>query len=152
MVLSDEHYMQEAIQLAKLAKSKGEVPVGAVIVYEGRIIARGYNQPISKHDPTAHAEIMALREAGIELKNYRLTNTTLYCTLEPCVMCAGAIVHARVSRVVFGARDERVGACGSVFNMTQGTPFNHRVETTPDVLSEDCATLLTQFFKQKRNK
>lgn len=149
-MLSDEHFMQEALKLARKAESLGEVPIGAVIVHEGKIIAKGYNQPISTQDPTAHAEIMAIREAGQKLKNYRLTDTTLYCTLEPCVMCAGALVHARVERIVFGASDEKVGACGSVFDMTQGAPLNHRLIKTAGVLAEDCAHLLSHFFKQKR--
>jgi len=142
--------MQEALRLARQAEVAGEVPVGAVVVKDGVIIGRGFNQPISAHDPTAHAEIMAMREAAHALKNYRLTDAVLYVTLEPCSMCAGAMVHARIKRLVFGAPDPRAGAAGSVFNLLQAPALNHRVAITTGVLIEPCAELLKRFFAERR--
>ena len=142
--------MRRALELADVAMVSGEVPVGAVLVQEGHVIAMGYNQPIGSHDPTAHAEIVALREAGKLLDNYRLENTTLYVTLEPCPMCASAIVHARVSRVVFGAWDARAGGAGSIVNIFTLPQLNHRVDVFGGVLMDECAEKLTKFFRSRR--
>ena len=144
--------MAHALQLAEKAASLGEVPVGAVLVKEGEVIAEGWNEPISHHDPTAHAEIMAIRKAAQVLQNYRLPDTTLYITIEPCSMCAGAIIHARISRVVFGAFEPRFGAAGSSSNLLQNPQLNHQVELTSGVLAEECALILKQFFKERRKK
>ena len=146
----DEHWMQEALTLARKAGAIGEVPVGAVVVKQGAIIGRGWNHPIAAHDPTAHAEIIAIREAARTLENYRLTDTTLYVTLEPCAMCAGAMVHARLRRLVFGAPDPRAGAAGSLFNIVQTPVLNHRVDLVGGVLAEQCGELLKSFFSQRR--
>ena len=146
----DEHWMQEALTLARKAGAIGEVPVGAVVVKQGAIIGRGWNHPIAAHDPTAHAEIIAIREVARTLGNYRLMDTTLYVTLEPCAMCAGAMVHARVSRLVFGAPDPRAGAAGSLFNIVQTPALNHRVDLAAGVLAEQCGELLKVFFSQRR--
>ena len=146
----DVLWMQHAIKLAQHAESIGEVPVGAVIVKDNKIVAEGWNQPISGNDPTAHAEVVALRAAAKELENYRVIDTTLYVTLEPCAMCAGALIHARVKRVVFGASDPRTGAAGSVFDILNTNKLNHVIEIEQGVLEEDCAQLLKQFFKKKR--
>lgn len=146
----DTHWMRRALQLATLAAREGEVPVGAVVVKEGELIAEGWNRPIGHHDPTAHAEIQALRAAGRALQNYRLGGTTLYVTLEPCPMCAGAIVHARVQRVVFAAPDPRTGAAGSIYNILQSNELNHRCEVQGGVLAEESATLLRHFFRSRR--
>ncbi len=142
--------MRHAIDLARRAEAEGEVPVGAVIARDAELIAEGWNQSIGGHDPTAHAEIMALRAAGLAEANYRLTGTTLYVTLEPCVMCAGAIVHARVERVVFAATDPRAGAAGSVFSLLENTPLNHQVKVLGGVLAEECGEMLRQFFRARR--
>ncbi len=143
--------MQRALELAHLAENQGEVPVGAVLVLENEIIGEGWNQPIGRHDPSAHAEIMALRDAGQRLQNYRLPQTTLYVTLEPCPMCAGAIVHARVGKLVFGARDPRSGAAGSVFDLLPSDQrFNHVTEAMGGVLADESAQLLRQFFRARR--
>ena len=146
----DETFMRRALELADVAMVSGEVPVGAVLVQEEHVIAMGYNQPIGSHDPTAHAEIVALREAGQLLDNYRLENTTLYVTLEPCPMCASAIVHARVSRVVFGAWDARAGGAGSIVNIFTLPQLNHRVDVFGGVLMDECAEKLTKFFRSRR--
>lgn len=146
----DFTFMSRAMELARIAEAEGEVPVGAVIVRDGSIIAEGWNRPISTSDPTAHAEIVALRAAAQVLKTYRLLETTLYVTLEPCAMCAGAMVHSRVRRVVYGATDPRAGAAGSVFNIVQHAALNHRVELTGGVRSEECAALLRGFFLARR--
>jgi len=146
----DIFWMQRAIELARVAEQQGEVPVGAVLVKENQIIGEGFNAPISTHDPSAHAEIQAIRAAASTIGNYRLLNTTLYVTVEPCVMCAGAIVHARVSEIVFGASEPRTGAAGSVFNILQSSELNHRVEIRSGVLQEECAGLLKKFFQQRR--
>ncbi len=142
--------MRRALELADVAMVSGEVPVGAVLVHEGHVIAMGYNQPIGTHDPTAHAEIVALREGGKLLDNYRLEETTLYVTLEPCPMCAMAMVHARVSRVVFGAWDVKAGGAGSIVNIFTLPGLNHRVDVFGGVLMEECAEKLTKFFRARR--
>jgi len=147
----DQFWMQRAIELAKLAEQEGEVPVGAVLVLDDQIIGEGYNSPISSHDPTAHAEIRALRDAAQRLGNYRLLNTTLYVTLEPCVMCVGALVHARVSEVVFGAYEPKTGAAGSVFDVLESEAHNHRITVRGGLLQEECARLMTEFFQRRRS-
>jgi tRNA(adenine34) deaminase len=146
----DETFMRRALELADIAAISGEVPVGAVLVHDGHVIAMGYNQPIGSHDPTAHAEIVALREAGKLLDNYRLEDTTLYVTLEPCPMCASAMVHARVSRVVFGAWDPKAGGAGSIVNIFALPELNHRVDVFGGVLMEECAEKLSKFFRSRR--
>jgi len=147
---ADVAFMACALELARQAEAAGEVPVGAVIVRDGAILAEGWNRPIGTCDPTAHAEIVALRAAGRALGTYRLTGTTLYVTLEPCAMCASAMVHARVQRLVFAATDPRAGAAGSVFNIVQHPSLNHRLECTGGVLAAECGTLLRQFFLSRR--
>jgi tRNA(adenine34) deaminase len=144
--------MRRALELADVAAVSGEVPVGAVLVHEGHVIAMGYNQPIGSHDPTAHAEIVALREGGKLLDNYRLEDTTLYVTLEPCPMCASAIVHARVSRVVFGAWDVKAGGAGSVVDIFTLPGLNHRVDVFGGVLMDECAEKLAKFFRSRRQQ
>lgn len=137
--------------LAQRAATEGEVPVGAILVLDNAVIGEGWNRPIGAHDPTAHAEIQALRDAGQRLGNYRLPGTTLYVTLEPCVMCAGAIIHARVDRVIYGAPDPKAGACGSVFELLpSNSRFNHRTDCRGGVLAEDCAEILRAFFRARR--
>ena len=150
MGLADADYMRLCLALAAQAQQHGEVPVGAVLVLAGRVIAEGSNCPIASHDPTAHAEIEALRAGGRALGSYRLTDTTLYVTLEPCAMCAAAIVHARVRRVVFGAWDPRAGAAGSIVDIFRLPGLNHRVDVFGGVLSEECGAQLQQFFAQRR--
>lgn len=150
MESDDDRYMRRALELARTAEAAGEVPVGAVIVKDGQIIAEGWNHPIEACDPTAHAEIVALRAAGAALGTYRLLDTTLYVTLEPCAMCASAMVHARVRRLVFGANDPRAGAAGSVFNIVQHSALNHRMDVRGGVLGDDCVTLLREFFVARR--
>lgn len=142
--------MSRALELAREAESIGEVPVGAVIVKDGVVIAEGYNRPISGNDPTAHAEIVAMRAAAQVLGSYRLLDTTLYVTLEPCAMCAGAMVHARIKQLVFGATDPRAGAAGSVFNIVQHAALNHRMEVQAGVLADECGALLRAFFMARR--
>jgi len=144
--------MQHALALAKKAQDVGEVPVGAVLVAGDKLIAEGYNCPISTFDPTAHAEIIALRRAASQIKNYRLVDLTLYVTIEPCAMCAGAIVHARLARVVFGAFDPKAGAVGSVFNLLDGARLNHKPQCTSGILAQECAAMLQDFFKQRRKR
>jgi tRNA(adenine34) deaminase len=148
--VTDVAFMSRALELARMAEAQGEVPVGAVIVRDGTIVAEGWNRPIGTCDPTAHAEIVALRAAGEVLHTYRLTDTTLYVTLEPCAMCASAMVHARVRRLVFGAIDPRAGAAGSVFNIVQHAALNHRLECAGGVLAEECGALLREFFVARR--
>jgi tRNA(adenine34) deaminase len=147
---TDEDYMRRALALAREAETAGEVPVGAVIVRDGTIIAEGWNQPIHARDPSAHAEMIALRAAGQALGTYRLTDVTLYVTLEPCAMCAGAMVHARVRRLVYGATDPRAGAAGSIFDIVQHPALNHRVECSGGILAEECGALLREFFLARR--
>ena len=143
--------MARAIELAANAEAEGEVPVGAVVVQDGEAIGEGWNRPIAGNDPTAHAEIMALRQAGERCSNYRLPDTELYVTLEPCVMCAGAMVHARIKKVFFGAFDPKSGAAGSVFNILPSEqPFNHRVAAEGGLLQEQCAEQLKAFFRKRR--
>jgi tRNA(adenine34) deaminase len=146
----DEKFMAEAVELARGAQARGEVPVGAVVVLDGRVIGRGANAPIASNDPTAHAEIVALRAAGQTVGNYRLEGATLYCTIEPCVMCAGAIVAARIQRLVFGARDIRFGGVRSKFQIANSEILNHRVEITEGVLGFECSQLLKDFFEARR--
>ena len=148
----DTACMQRALVLAMLAQAQGEVPVGAVLTYNDSIIAEAYNQPIRHHDPTAHAEVLALRLGAQYFQNYRLINTTLYTTLEPCCMCAGAMLHARVKRVVFATPDPRGGAGGSAFNLLQSSVLNHRIEVTCGLYAAASQRLLQQFFKRKRGK
>jgi tRNA(adenine34) deaminase len=142
--------MYEALTLARSGAIAGEVPVGAVIVLAGEVIGRGSNAPLAQMDPTAHAEILAIREAALRIGNYRLTGATLYCTLEPCVMCAGALVAARVERVVFGARDLRFGGVRSKFHLADSDLLNHRVEIVEGVLAVECVSLLREFFESRR--
>ena len=148
--MSDEKFMREALALAQLAAEAGEVPVGAVLVREGAVIGRGYNRPVTGRDPTAHAEVMALRDAAEQVGNYRLGECELYVTLEPCVMCAGAIMHARVSRVVYGAADPKSGACGSVVDLFAEDRLNHHATVTGGVMAEEAAKLLQGFFGARR--
>jgi tRNA(adenine34) deaminase len=147
---SDDLFMTEAIELARQAEANGEVPVGAVLVVDGQVCGRGFNSPIRLNDPTAHAEILALREAADKLRNYRLESATLYATLEPCVMCAGALVAARVQRLVFGARDLRFGGVRSKFQLADSELLNHRLQITEGVLGGECVGLVKRFFEQKR--
>ncbi|HWX68737.1 MAG TPA: tRNA adenosine(34) deaminase TadA [Steroidobacteraceae bacterium] len=147
---ADATFMRAALERARAAAAEGEVPVGAVLVHGERIIAAGHNTPISSHDPTAHAEIEALRAGGRALGSYRLSDTTLYVTLEPCVMCASAMVHARVRRLVFGAWDPRAGGAGSIINVFALPGLNHRVDVFGGVLIDECAALLLEFFAQRR--
>jgi tRNA(adenine34) deaminase len=142
--------MREALALAKLAGERGEVPVGAVVVSDGRIIGRGFNAPVSSRDPTAHAEIAALRDAAQAAGNYRLTGCTLYVGLEPCAMCAGAIMHARIARLVFGAADPKTGACGSIVDLFAEPRLNHHTEVARGVLAEEAGRLLSDFFAARR--
>lgn len=144
--------MREALALAREAAVVGEVPVGAVVVVAGEIVGRGFNQPIRRHDPTAHAEVMALRAAAEHLGNYRLPGATLYVTLEPCVMCTGAMLHARVARVVFGAKDPKTGAAGSVIDLFAEARLNHHADITGGVLAKECGALLSSFFAARRAK
>jgi tRNA(adenine34) deaminase len=149
--MNDEYFMREALKLARSAGEKGEVPVGAVVVMEGVILGRGGNSPIGRLDPTAHAEMLALREAAAASGNYRLEDASLYATLEPCAMCAGALVAARIRRVVFGARDLRFGAVRSKFRIADSDLLNHRVEVIEGVLAPECTDLLQQFFRRQRS-
>lgn len=148
--LSDEQYMRRALELAKRASDSGEVPVGVVLVRDGEIVGEGWNQPIGRCDPTAHAEVMALRDAGKHCNNYRLLDTTLYVTLEPCVMCVGAMVHARVGRLVFGAWDPKSGGVCSVGGLLDNFPFNHKIIWQGGILAEVCGELLRAFFADRR--
>ncbi len=148
----DQDFMARALELARRAEAEGEVPVGAVLVRNGEVIGEGWNHPIGAVDPTAHAEIRALRAGAKAADNYRLPGTTLYVTLEPCAMCAMALVHARVARVVYGAADPRTGAAGSLMNLLEDSRLNHRCEVTPGILAEDCGQLLTTFFQLRRKK
>jgi len=147
-----ESYMMLALELAQLAAQAGEVPVGAIVVKDGVIVGRGANAPIGTHDPTAHAEIAALRDAAKNLGNYRLVDCTLYVTLEPCAMCTGAIQHARIARLVFGASDPKTGACGSVVNLMAETKLNHHTALIGGVMAAECGTALSQFFSARRKK
>lgn len=148
--MNDEFFMREAISLALAAECLGEVPVGAVVVRDGEVIGRGFNSPIGEHDPTAHAEIAAIRAAARSEENYRLPGATLYVTLEPCAMCAGAILHARIARVVYGARDPKTGVHGSVVDLFAVERLNHHASIEGGVLAEDCSRLLSDFFAARR--
>ena len=148
--MSDEIFMREALGLARQAAESGEVPVGAVVVKDGAVVGRGYNRPLSSKDPTAHAEVMALRDAAERIGNYRLGECELYVTLEPCAMCAGAIMHARVSRVVYGAADPKSGACGSVVDLFAQGRLNHHATIVGGVMAEEAARLLQDFFSARR--
>jgi tRNA(adenine34) deaminase len=148
--MTNEDYMREALALTAQAQSRGEVPVGAVVVKDGAIIGRGFNRPISSSDPSAHAEVVAIRDAAKQAGNYRLTGCELYVTLEPCVMCAGAIMHARIARVVYGASDPKTGACGSVVDLFADTKLNHHATVVSGVLAEECGARLSAFFEQRR--
>jgi tRNA(adenine34) deaminase len=152
ITMLDKKWIKHALTLANKAYRQGEVPVGAVLVENNEIIAEGWNQPIANHDPSAHAEIMALRLAGQAKQNYRFPKTTLYITLEPCIMCVGAIIHARIERVVFGAYDPKTGAAGSVFDLFSDTHHNHQVIVTGGVLAEECGDQLRDFFRERRKK
>jgi tRNA(adenine34) deaminase len=148
--MSDAIFMARALELAREAERAGEVPVGAVIVKDDAIVGEGWNRPISTNDPTAHAEIVAMRAAAQKLATYRLLDTTLYVTLEPCPMCAGAMVHARVKRLVYAATDPRAGAAGTIFNIVQHPSLNHRLECEAGLMSEECGTMLRAFFQGRR--
>jgi tRNA(adenine34) deaminase len=150
--MTDQEYMQIALELAAEAAEAGEVPVGAIVVKDGAIVGRGYNAPISTHDPSAHAEIRAMRDAANNLGNYRLVGCTLYVTLEPCAMCTGAIQHARIARVVFGASDSKTGACGSVVNLMEETRLNHHATVEGGVMAQECGSALSAFFAARRGK
>lgn len=150
MEVSHSYYMREALEEARKAFERGEVPVGAVIAFKNRIIARAHNQILTLKDPTAHAEMIAITQAADYLKNERLINCSLYVTIEPCAMCAGASVLARIKRIVYGADDPKTGACGSILNIANNKKLNHRIEIKSGILSEECALLLREFFKRKR--
>ena len=148
----DEAFMRAALEQARAAQIAGEVPVGALVVKDGEIIGTGFNAPISRHDPAAHAEILALRDAANRLGNYRLPGCVLYVTLEPCAMCVGAMLHARIARLVYGAADSKTGACGSVIDLFAEARLNHHATVTPGVMAEECTALLREFFAAKRTK
>jgi len=148
----DTFWMQHALELAKRAESEGEVPVGAIVVYDEQVIGEGWNRPITDNDPTAHAEIMALRSAAKKINNYRLLDTTLYVTLEPCIMCSGAIIHSRVKRVVYGALDPKAGAAESAFTILGTDCLNHQVNVENGILATECGQILTDFFRKKRKE
>ena len=150
--MTDFELMGLALEEARKAAALGEVPVGAVLVHNNQVIGEGWNRPIGRHDPTAHAEIMALRQGGLVLQNYRLIDATLYVTLEPCVMCAGAMVHGRISRLVFGARDAKTGAAGSLIDVLHHPGMNHRVDITEGVLADSCSAMLSDFFRWRREE
>ncbi len=152
MMENDVDFMRLALDLARQAGAVDEVPVGAIVVRNGEVIGRGFNQPIGSHDPSAHAEIMALRDAARQAGNYRLVDCTLYVTLEPCAMCAGAIIHARIARVVFGARDPKTGACGSVVDLFGEERLNHHADVEGGVLAVECGAMLSSFFAARRNR
>jgi len=148
----DIHWMKHALMLADKAESIGEVPVGACVVLNGEVIGEGYNSPITDNDPSAHAEMRAVKEAAERVENYRLIDATLYVTLEPCSMCAGMLVHARVKKVVFGAKDAKTGAAGSVMNLLQHPALNHQIDVVSGVLADDCANKLSDFFRKRRKE
>ncbi|WP_425591523.1 tRNA adenosine(34) deaminase TadA [Brenneria roseae] len=150
--LDDEHWMRHALTLAQRAQDEGEVPVGAVLVLDNQVIGEGWNRPIGHHDPTAHAEIMALRQGGMVLQNYRLLNTTLYVTLEPCIMCAGAMIHSRIGRLVYGAADEKTGAAGSLVDILRHPGMNHQIIIDSGILADACSAMLSDFFRMRREQ
>jgi len=147
-----DFFMATALELAQQGGAMGEVPVGAIVVYQDEIIGRGFNAPISRHDPSAHAEIQAIRDAAQRLGNYRLVDCDLYVTLEPCTMCAGAIMHARVARLFYGASDPKTGACGSIINLFQEKRLNHHTEAIGGILAEECGGMLSNFFAERRRQ
>ncbi|RLM26331.1 tRNA adenosine(34) deaminase TadA [Brenneria alni] len=144
--------MRHALMLARRAQDEGEVPVGAVLVWNNQVIGEGWNRPIGHHDPTAHAEIMALRQGGAVLQNYRLLDTTLYVTLEPCIMCAGAMIHSRIGRLVYGAADEKTGAAGSLVDILRHPGMNHQITIDSGILAVECSATLSAFFRQRREQ
>jgi tRNA(adenine34) deaminase len=146
----DQQFMRMAIEQAQLAAQSGEVPVGAVLVRDGQVISKAFNKPIANHDPSAHAEMLALREAALAEENYRIPGTTLYVTLEPCAMCSGAMLHARVGRVVYGAPDPKTGAAGSVLDLFSSKQINHQTSVEGGIMGEECGQLLRDFFKGRR--
>ena len=146
----DQQYMRMAIEQAQLAAQSGEVPVGAVLVRDGQVISKAFNKPIANHDPSAHAEMLALREAALVEENYRIPGSTLYVTLEPCAMCSGAMLHARIDRVVYGAPDPKTGAAGSVLDLFSSKQINHQTSVEGGIMSEECGQLLRDFFKGRR--
>ena len=146
----DQQYMRMAIEQAQFAAQSGEVPVGAVLVRDGRVISKAFNKPIANHDPSAHAEMLALREAALAEENYRIPGSTLYVTLEPCAMCSGAMLHARIDRVVYGAPDPKTGAAGSVLDLFSSKQINHQTSVEGGIMSEECGQLLRDFFKERR--
>ena len=146
----DRQFMEQALEQAGLAALAGEVPVGAVIVRNGEVISKGFNQPITNHDPSAHAEMLALRDAALSAENYRLPGTTLYVTLEPCIMCAGAMLHARVDRIVYGAADPKTGAAGSILDVFSSKQINHQTVIEGGMMAQECGQLLRDFFKERR--
>lgn len=150
--LNDAYWMKQALALAQKAWDQGEVPVGAILVLDDEVIGQGWNRPITRHDPTAHAEIMALQQGGQIVQNYRLLNATLYVTLEPCVMCAGAMVHSRIKRLVYGASDLKTGAAGSLLDVLRHPGMNHQLEITAGVMANECSEMLSQFFQQRREQ
>lgn len=152
MALSDVDFMQQALALARYGATQDEVPVGALVVLDGEVIGRGFNQPITRHDPTAHAEVMALRDAATHMGNYRLPGSTLYVTVEPCAMCAGAIQHARVARVVYGTVEPKTGACGSVVDLFAEDRLNHHADVEGGLLADACADVVSSFFRRRREE
>ena len=149
---NDQYFMQKAFELAKQAEQHDEIPVGAVVVYQGKIVGAGFNQSILQNDPSAHAEMLAIRQAGKHLNNYRLLDCTLYVTLEPCPMCAGLLVHSRIERVVYASPDLKTGAAGSVFNLVYSTKLNHQIQVDNGVMATQCSDLLSSFFKRRRHE
>lgn len=147
---TDQYFMQQALKLARQAEQYNEIPVGAVVVYQGKIIGEGFNQSIMLNDPSAHAEMLAIRQAGKHLNNYRLLDCTLYVTLEPCPMCAGLLVHSRIKRLVYASPDLKTGAAGSTFNLVCNDQLNHHIEVTSGILQAQCSQLLSSFFKRRR--
>lgn len=152
MVKHDKQFMQRAMELAMQAEAINEIPVGAVVVYQNKIIGEGFNQSISLNDPSAHAEMLAIRQAGKTMTNYRLIDCTLYVTLEPCAMCAGLLVHSRIKRLVYGATDLKTGAAGSVFNLVASDKLNHQIEVNQSDMAEQCSKMLSAFFKRRRKE
>ncbi|MGN1357463.1 MAG: tRNA adenosine(34) deaminase TadA [Succinivibrionaceae bacterium] len=150
--MTDEEFMAIALEEAKIAFQEDEIPIGAVLVKDGRIIARGHNRTITLKDPTAHAEIQALRSGALILNNYRLPETSLYVTVEPCIMCYGALIHARIGRLIYGAEEYRTGAINSVFNFSNNNLINHRFQVTSGILKEECAAIMQEFFRKRREE
>ncbi|MFD2168306.1 tRNA adenosine(34) deaminase TadA [Thalassotalea euphylliae] len=148
----DRKFMARAMELATEAEKHNEIPVGAVVVYQGEIVGEGFNQSIMLNDPSAHAEMLAIRQAGQALDNYRLIDCTLYVTLEPCPMCAGLLVHSRVKRIVYGANDEKTGATGTVFNLAQSPLLNHQIDVDAGLMQDECSSMLSSFFKRRRQE